>query len=220
MIIPSFAVGRTQTLLYLMRDLKLRGAIPDLPVFVDSRWRSMSRKCFAVTSRILTKRPKRCFGNRADARFYVQSWNSFIPAKNLRRSMTCGFRPSSCPQVEWSRAEEITPFEIPVAGTQKHDSVCGISGGWNPRAVDEGWRPADQDPRRNDTGACADTHDGGFFGRRGFAGDPALAETFKEAPKQTFIVHGEPESSRALAEVHHSLGWKTHIPQHLETVKL
>jgi len=36
LIIPSFAVGRTQTLLYLLRDMRLRGLIPDLPIFVDS----------------------------------------------------------------------------------------------------------------------------------------------------------------------------------------
>ncbi|MDR0310820.1 MAG: MBL fold metallo-hydrolase, partial [Acidobacteriota bacterium] len=35
-IIPAFAVGRTQTLLYMLRDMKERRAIPDLPIFVDS----------------------------------------------------------------------------------------------------------------------------------------------------------------------------------------
>jgi metallo-beta-lactamase family protein len=45
--------------------------------------------------------------------------------------------------------------------------------------------------------------------------------TFREAPKQTFIVHGEPDSSRALeAEIRRSLGWKTRIPKCLETVDL
>jgi metallo-beta-lactamase family protein len=35
-IIPSFAVGRTQTLLYYLRELKNRNAIPDIPVIIDS----------------------------------------------------------------------------------------------------------------------------------------------------------------------------------------
>lgn len=35
-IIPSFAVGRTQTLLYHLRELKSRGEIPDIPVIIDS----------------------------------------------------------------------------------------------------------------------------------------------------------------------------------------
>jgi metallo-beta-lactamase family protein len=35
-IIPSFAVGRTQTLLYYLRELKAEERIPDLPVVIDS----------------------------------------------------------------------------------------------------------------------------------------------------------------------------------------
>lgn len=36
MVIPAFAVGRAQALLLLIHRLKQRGAIPDLPVFLDS----------------------------------------------------------------------------------------------------------------------------------------------------------------------------------------
>jgi metallo-beta-lactamase family protein len=35
-LIPSFAVGRTQTLLYHLRELKAAERIPDLPVIIDS----------------------------------------------------------------------------------------------------------------------------------------------------------------------------------------
>ncbi|HSW39333.1 MAG TPA: MBL fold metallo-hydrolase RNA specificity domain-containing protein, partial [Acidobacteriota bacterium] len=44
---------------------------------------------------------------------------------------------------------------------------------------------------------------------------------FKKPPKMTFIVHGEEESSRDLAgEIKRSLGWKTYIPEHLESYDL
>lgn len=36
LLIPSFAVGRTQTLLYYLRELKEAKRIPDLPVIIDS----------------------------------------------------------------------------------------------------------------------------------------------------------------------------------------
>jgi metallo-beta-lactamase family protein len=44
---------------------------------------------------------------------------------------------------------------------------------------------------------------------------------FKKPPKMTFVVHGEEESSRALAaEIEKNLGWKTHIPEYLESYTL
>jgi len=36
LIIPSFAVGRTQELIYFIRQLEDQGRIPSLPVYVDS----------------------------------------------------------------------------------------------------------------------------------------------------------------------------------------
>ncbi len=36
LIIPAFAVGRTQTLLYYLAELERAGRIPELPVFIDS----------------------------------------------------------------------------------------------------------------------------------------------------------------------------------------
>ncbi|WP_157264400.1 MBL fold metallo-hydrolase RNA specificity domain-containing protein [Azohydromonas aeria] len=35
-VVPAFAVGRAQALLFMLHRLKARGAIPDLPVFLDS----------------------------------------------------------------------------------------------------------------------------------------------------------------------------------------
>lgn len=35
-IVPAFSVGRTQELLYLLREFKEQGSLPDIPVFVDS----------------------------------------------------------------------------------------------------------------------------------------------------------------------------------------
>lgn len=44
---------------------------------------------------------------------------------------------------------------------------------------------------------------------------------FKSAPKQTFIVHGEPEAQAALKErIAKELGWETKIPKMFEEVEL
>ncbi|MEJ0055578.1 MAG: MBL fold metallo-hydrolase [Bacteroidota bacterium] len=39
LLIPAFAVGRTQSLLYYLRKLIHENRIPDVPVYIDSRWR-------------------------------------------------------------------------------------------------------------------------------------------------------------------------------------
>jgi metallo-beta-lactamase family protein len=46
-IIPSFAVGRTQSLLYYLHELKSKNEIPDIPVFVDSPMATNATKIFA-----------------------------------------------------------------------------------------------------------------------------------------------------------------------------
>ena len=36
MIIPAFAVGRTQQLVYVLNQLTESGCLPEVPIFVDS----------------------------------------------------------------------------------------------------------------------------------------------------------------------------------------
>ena len=44
---------------------------------------------------------------------------------------------------------------------------------------------------------------------------------FQGVPQQVFIVHGEPQASKALQKhIQERLGWQTHLPQYLETVAL
>lgn len=50
-LIPSFAVGRTQQLLYHIKQLKTRNAIPDIPIVVDS---PMARDATEIYARYLS----------------------------------------------------------------------------------------------------------------------------------------------------------------------
>ena len=44
---------------------------------------------------------------------------------------------------------------------------------------------------------------------------------FKEAPKQTFVIHGEPPASAALANlIREKLKWEVRVPRNSETVLL
>jgi metallo-beta-lactamase family protein len=46
-------------------------------------------------------------------------------------------------------------------------------------------------------------------------------QTFRRAPEQVYLVHGEPPAQDALAShLHRRLGLKVHVPQHAEKVEV
>ena len=52
-LIPAFAVGRTQTILYCLYQLKQKKIIPDIPIFLDSPMAISVSDCFANLKRII-----------------------------------------------------------------------------------------------------------------------------------------------------------------------
>jgi metallo-beta-lactamase family protein len=222
LIIPSFAVGRTQTLLYLMRDLKVRRIIPDLPVFVDS---PMARHVTEVFCRHIDE-----FDQEAKSVF--------------QKTGKC---PVLCPNLEFVH----TPEESQKINSMRFPAIIiSASGMATGGRILHHLKYRLPDPRNTilfvgyqSVGTRGQILKDGAKGIKihgeivpvraqiksmeAFSGHADSVEimrwlkSFKEAPKLTFVVHGEPESSKALAEeIHRSLGWKTHIPEHLETYKL
>lgn len=59
LVIPAFAVGRTQELLYYLRELERRNAIPKLPVFIDSP--------LAHEATTITRRHPECYDEQEQA---------------------------------------------------------------------------------------------------------------------------------------------------------
>ena len=222
LLIPSFAVGRTQTLLYLMRDLKLRGAIPDLPIFVDSPMAQHVTEVFCRHIEDFDEEAKKVFQD-------------------------TGKCPVLCPKLEFvhspEESQKINDMRFPAIIVSASGMATGgrilhhlkyrlpdprntilfvgyQSVGTRGQLIKDGARQikihGEMIPVRAQI-RCMEA----FSGHADSLEILRWLRTFKAAPKMTFIVHGEPESSRALAdEIHRSLGWKTHIPQHLETVKL
>ena len=44
---------------------------------------------------------------------------------------------------------------------------------------------------------------------------------FEHAPRETFVVHGEPAAADALrSRIADELGWRVHVPEHLSQVSL
>jgi metallo-beta-lactamase family protein len=222
LVVPSFAVGRTQTLLYLIRDLKICDLIPDLPVFVDS---PMAQHVTEVFCR------------------HIEDFDE--EAKSVFRKT--GKCPVLCPNLRFvhtqQESQEINSMRFPAIIL----SASGMATGGrilhhlkyrlpDPRntILFVGYQSVGTRGQMLKDGAREIKIHGEFVPVRAqirsmeaFSGHADCTEimrwlrTFKKAPRLTFVVHGEQESSLALAdEIHRSLGWKTHIPSYLESFQL
>jgi metallo-beta-lactamase family protein len=222
LVVPSFAVGRTQTLLYVLRDLKERKAIPDLPVYVDSP--------MAVEVTELFCRHTAEFDD--DAR------------KILRETGHC---PILCPNTQMIRSQQeskaINDSRIPsiilsasgmaTGGRILHHLKHRLPDAHN-TVLFVGFQAQGTRGQLLQSGAREIKIHGEMVPVRAqirtlecFSGHADSTEilrwlqTFRHPPKLTFVVHGEPEASAALAEkIRTTLKWKTYIPEYLETIEL
>ena len=222
LVIPSFAVGRTQTLLYLIRDLKSRGLIPDLPVFVDSPMAQRVTELFCRHIEVFDEQAKAVF----------------------RKTGEC---PVTCPNMQFvgtpRESQEINNMHFPAIIISASGMATGgrvlhhlkyrlpdprntilfvgfQSMGTRGQILKDGAREikihGEMIPVRAHVRAIE-----AFSGHADSVEIMRWLRKFKHAPTMTFVVHGESNSSRALAnEIHNSLGWKTHIPDYLEHYRL
>jgi metallo-beta-lactamase family protein len=222
LVVPSFAVGRTQTLLYLLRDMKLRGVIPDLPVFVDS---PMAQHVTEVFCRHIED-----FDEEASAVF--------------RKTGNC---PILCPNLQFVHTPEESKK---INGMRFPAIILSASGMATGGRILHHLKNRLPDPRN--TVLFAGYQAVGTRGQllkdgareikihgemvpvraqiRSMEAFSAHADSteilrwlrlFQKPPKLTFVVHGEEEASRTLAnEIQRSLGWKTYIPKYLESFNL
>jgi metallo-beta-lactamase family protein len=222
LVIPAFAIGRTQTLLYVLRDLKSRGSIPDLPVFVDSP--------MAVRVTELFCRHMGEFDEEAQELYHAN-----------------GSCPVLCPNLRFIR----TPQESQELNNMHYPAIIlSASGMATGGRILHHMKYRLPDPRNTIlfvgyqamgtrgqiilSGARQIKIHGEMIPVRAqirtvesFSAHADASEiirwlkTFKKAPKMTFIVHGEPAASEALeVEIRRTLGWKTHRPAYLETYEL
>ena len=222
LVIPSFAVGRTQTLLYLLRDMRLRKLIPDLPVFVDSPMAQRVTDVFCRHIDIFDEEAKAVF--RETGKCPILSPNlKFVHSKEDSQKINDMRFPaiilSASGMATGGRVLHHLKYRLPdprntilFVGYQVH--------GTRGQLLRDGAReikihgeivPVRAQIRSIDV----------FSGHADSTEIMRWLRMFKQPPKMTFVVHGEDDAREALAEeIHRALGWKTHIPDYLETCNL
>ena len=221
-VIPAFALGRTQTVLYVIRELKSRRAIPDLPIYVDSP--------MAINVTELFCRHIPDFDEEAKAAF--------------RETGTC---PVLCPNLRFVRSpkesQELNDVRFPsiiisasgmaTGGRILHhlkyrlpeprNTVLFVgfqSAGTRGQLIKDGAKTVRIHGEDVPVRAHIETMES-FSGHADSTEIVRWLRHFKEPPRTTFVVHGEPDASVALAGlIRDSLGWKTHIPELGEKVDL
>ncbi len=222
LVIPAFALGRTQTLLYVIRGLKKRQAIPDLPIYVDSP--------MAINVTELFCRHIPDFDDEAKALF--------------RATGTC---PVLCPNLRFVRTPKesqdlnsvlypsviISASGMATGGRILHHLKYRIpeprntilfvgfqSNGTRGQLIKDGAKTI----RIHGEDVPVRAHIESMESFSGHADSNEILrwlKGFKEPPRTTFVVHGEPDASAALAErIRTTLHWKTCVPELGEQVNL
>lgn len=220
-VVPSFAIGRTQELLWHIHELEQRGEIPHVPIFVDSPMASATTLLYNAPSDDMDP----------DLKLDIQENNSpfradmvrFIRDRNASKALNTNDGPlmiiSGSGMANGGRVVHHLRQRLP------HKENVVLFTGYQAaetrgRRILEGADTisifGDEIPVRcrvaklNSLSAHADQNEimrwlGGF----------------QEAPRKTFIVHGEPAAQAVLAErIQRELGWDYVIPHHQQSFSL
>lgn len=214
-VVPAFAVGRAQALLYLIATLKAQRRIPDVPVFLNSpmaadvttlyhRYREQHRlddeQCRAMCS----------------AAHIV---NSVEESESLNQLRTPAVIVSASGMATGGRVvHHLKAFApdrrntILLAGYQ----AAGTRGAALAAGASEIKIHGDYVPVRAEVASL-----GALSAHADRAELLAWAAAMPRAPKQAFIVHGEPVAADSLRlQLADRLGWNCRVAEHLQSVDL
>ena len=214
-IIPAFAVGRAQSLLFHFSQLRKRNRIPDVPIFLDSPMAVNATEIFHQHLGEHRLTPEQCNAAFAVATFVRKAEDS----KKLNGNPMPKIIISASGMATGGRIlhhlRNYAPDRrntILLAGFQ--------AGGTRGAALRDGAGEikifGDYVPVRAEVASLDmfSAHADRDELLRWLGG-------FESAPKETFVVHGEPGASDALRHcIDERLGWTVRVPEHQQTVLL
>ena len=224
-VIPAFAIGRVEELLYWIRRLERERRIPVLPVYVDSPMASEALRFYIQRSHELDPEMQPAAGKPgardvsafATARFQVIA--SPQQSKELTASRKTGIVISSSGMATGGRVLHHLAASLPdpkntvllvgfqAEGTRGRQLLEGA-----PEVRIHG-QPVPVRARVAKLNSMSGHADRGEIVR--------WLRTLPAPPQRLFLVHGEPAPMDALkATIKRELGWDAATPQHLERVSL
>ncbi len=218
-IIPAFAIGRVEEVLYWIKKLEDEGQIPKLPVFVDSPMALDALRYYAERAEELDVDIQ---GAKAVRRFTTARFQAVTSAQQsaeLVRSHIPSIVVSSSGMATGGRVLYHLQATLPdrkntilfvgyqAAGTRGRELIDGAR---EVKIKGQLVNVVARIERIDSMSAHADSQEILRW----------LGE-FPKPPRMTYLVHGEPLPMDALkSKIEERLKWAVHTPQHLETVQL
>ena len=220
LIIPAFAIGRVEELLYWVRRLERENRIPPMPVFVDSPMAVEALKFY--TARVGELDPdmrptQKDVSTFATARF--QTIASTQQSKQLTANRRSAIVISSSGMATGGRVLHHLAAALPE-GRNTVLFVGYQAAGTRGRALVDGAKTVKIHGRAVAVGAAIAKIDS--MSAHADRGEIVRwLRTLPAAPRRLCLVHGEPGPMDALkGKVRQDLGWDAYAPQHGETVTL
>jgi len=215
-IIPAFAVGRTQSLLYYISQLKLKNKIPNIPVFLDS---PMAQSATGIYTKYLDEH---CLnqGHCLALESGVKYINSVEESKKLDSSVFPSIIIAASGMAEGGRIVH----HLKSFGQNPKNTILftgyQASGTLGDRIVNKKSREIKIHGQifnfeaevlmMSNMSAHADSEE-----------ILTWLKYFKEAPKKVFITHGEPGPALALKnKIEKNLNWSCYVPEYQEEIIL
>ena len=220
-LIPAFAVGRTQEILYLIRELEDAGRIPVLPVIVDS---PMGKQATQVYNRWNEEHDEEYASVLANQRHPLRT-GSMMTTNNRKESKKINKINDACIIISSSgmlsggrvlhHAKRILPnpdATIVFVGYQ----ASGTKGRYILNGDDEVKIMHDWIPVR-----CHVEKIDGFSAHADWKAVIRWLKGLPKPPKKVFTTHGEPESSEAMAKhIREAFDWDVVVPEYLTSMDL
>ncbi|TDF67450.1 MBL fold metallo-hydrolase RNA specificity domain-containing protein [Cupriavidus sp. L7L] len=215
LIIPAFAVGRTQSLLYCLHRLQEQKRIPDVPVYLNSPMAIDATSIFAL-------HPEELHIDRAEC---AAACSLATPVQSMEQSI-------------WLNQDRSPKIILAGSGMATGGRVVHHLATYGPDARNTILLSGFQATGTRGAALAAGRRDIRVHGKdvvvraaveqvENLSAHADAAELmtwlrgFGQAPRQTFVVHGEPQASDALRQrIERELHWEVTMPEYRQAYQL
>jgi metallo-beta-lactamase family protein len=220
LIIPAFAIGRVEELLYWMRRLEQERRIPVLPVYVDS---PMANEALRFYSARITELDEDMRPTEKKVSTFATTRFQTVSSPQQSKQLTASRKPSIVISSSGMATGGRVLHHMAAALPDSRNTVLFVgyqAAGTRGRQLVDGAR----DVRIHGQSISVNARIAKIDSMSAHADRGEIMRwlgTFPARPSRVCLVHGEPEPMDALKTLmHQRLGWNAETPQHLQRLSL